>query len=215
MGENNKKKKTTTLVVGITGSTGSGKTTFAQSLQKELEGQATLLASDMYYRDQSQMPLQERFAQNMDCPEAFDHQLLMTDIQKLASGETIQAPIYDFTDHTRRDQARTLETKLLLIVEGLLIFSSPELRGLFDYKVFLEVDADLRVCRRVLRDIAERRDGSAEAAIRQYLLSARPMDKLYVLPQKKHSDEVVDWNVKDDQKIKSLAEKLLRMAAQD
>lgn len=207
-----KKKKKASFIVGITGSTGSGKTTFARSLEKELGGKAVLLPSDMYYQDQSALPLQERFVQNMDCPEAFDNQLLATDIKKLASGEAIRAPVYDFTDHTREEEARPLKAKPIVITEGLLIFALPELRVLFDYKIFLEVDADLRVCRRILRDIVERRDGSAEAAIRQYLLSARPMDKIYVLPQKEHADEVLNWNVEDQKKIKKIARKILKLA---
>lgn len=211
MGE---KKKKASFVVGITGSTGSGKTTFARSLKKELGGKAVLLPSDMYYRDQSDLPLQERFIQNMDCPEAFDNRLLALDIEKLASGEAIETPVYDFTNHTRKKQTRRLEAKPIILVEGLLIFALPEFRALFDYKIFLEVDADLRVCRRVLRDVAERRDRSVEAAIRQYLLSARPMDKIYVLPQRKHADEVLNWDIEDQKRIKKLAKKILRLASE-
>lgn len=172
-----------------------------------------MLASDMYYKDQSDLPLQERFAQNMDCPEAFDNQHLVSDIERLASGEAINGPVYDFTDHTRKEETQPLEAKPIIIVEGLLIFVLSELRDLFDYKVFLEVDADLRVCRRVLRDVAERRDGSVEAAIRQYLLSARPMDKIYVVPQKKYADEVFNWNIEKREKIKKFAQKILELAS--
>jgi uridine kinase len=179
------------FVVGITGSTGSGKTTFTKDLQKELGDQAVLLSSDMYYKDQGLLPLRERLTQNMDCPEAFDNQLLITHIQKLVSGEDIKAPIYDFTDHTRRKDTRHLKAKPILIVEGLLIFARPQLRSLFDLKIFLEVPADLRLCRRILRDVAEKRSGSVKAAIDQYLTSARPMDKVYVLPQKKYADLVI------------------------
>jgi uridine kinase len=180
-----------TLVVGITGGTGSGKTTFTESLQRELDDQAIFFSSDMYYKDQSLLPLKERFAQNMDCPEAFDNQLLITHIKKLVSGKDVEAPIYDFTDHTRKENTRHLRAKPILIVEGLLIFAKPQLRSLFDLKIFLEVPADLRLCRRILRDVAERRSGSIKAAIDQYLSSARPMDKVYVLPQKKYADLVI------------------------
>jgi len=198
------------FIVGITGSTGSGKTTFAKSLKKELGNQAVLLSSDMYYKDQSRLPLGERFKQNMDQPEAFDNQLLVSHLKKLASGKSIDVPVYDFTDHTRKKESRHLETRPMIVVEGLLIFSKPELRSLFDFKIFLEVDADLRVCRRVLRDVAERRDGSVEAAVKQYLSSARPMDKIYVLPQKRYADVVIDWSREDPGKIKELARKILK-----
>lgn len=203
-------KKTTSFIVGITGSTGSGKTTFAKSLQKELKDQAVLLSSDMYYKDQSSLPFKQRFTQNMDQPEAFDNQLLISHIKKLSSGENIEAPIYDFTDHTRKKETRSLKAKPIVIVEGLLIFASPQLRSLFDLKVFLEADADLRVCRRVLRDVADRRDGSLESAIKQYLFSARPMDKIYVSPQKKYADVVVDWNEEDLKKVRRLARRILK-----
>jgi uridine kinase len=139
----------------------------------------------------------------------------MIHLKKLASGEAAESPVYDFTDHTRKKETRHVEAKPVVIVEGLLIFALPKMRILFDYKIFLEVDADLRVCRRVLRDVAEGRDGSVEAAIRQYLRSARPMDKLYVLPQRKYADEVIDWNIEDPKKIKKLTKKILKLASEN
>ena len=168
-----------------------------------------MLTSDMYYKDQSHLPLQERFRQNMDQPEAFDNQLLISHLKKLSLGGDIEAPIYDFTDHTRKEKTGHLKAKPVIVVEGLLIFSSSKLRSFFDLKIFLEADADLRVCRRVLRDVAERRDGSAKAAIEQYLFSARPMDKVYVAPQKEYADLVINWNEEDAEEIKKLAKKIL------
>lgn len=206
-------KRKPSFIVGITGSTGSGKTTFAKSLQKEIGEQAALLSSDMYYKDQSHLPLRERFRQNMDQPGAFDNQLLIAQLGKLSSGEDIEVPIYDFTDHTRKEETRYLKARPVIVVEGLLIFSNSELRSLFDLKVFLEADADLRVCRRVLRDVTERRDGSVESAIKQYLFSARPMDKIYIFPQKKDADLVISWNEENPGKVKRLAKKILKLTS--
>lgn len=199
------KQRNSSFIVGITGSTGSGKTTFAKKLIQALGDQAVLLSSDMYYKDQSHLPLKKRLKSNMDRPEAFDNKLLVEHIEKLAQGQEIGTPIYNFVDHTRKKEREVLIPRPIVIVEGLLVFATKRLRDLFDLKIFMEVDADIRVIRRILRDVAERRDGSLEAAIRQYLNSARPMDKVYVAPQKKYADLTISWNEADPAEVARVA----------
>ena len=196
------------FVIGITGSTGSGKTTFALRLKKAI-GEAVVLSSDRYYKDQSHLPLSLRLKENMDQPSAFDNELLERDIEKLAQGKSIHAPFYDFLTHTRKKKTEVLKSKPVVIVEGLLLFVPPKLRSLFDLRIFLVVDSDLRVCQRILRDVRENRNGSVEKAIEQYLFSARPMDKVFVQPQKRYADLIIDWNNKDERKIESLARLIL------
>lgn len=205
------KSRKNVFVVGITGSTGSGKTTFAKKLTERLENKAVLISSDGYYKDQSHLPLKERLESNMDTPLAFDNWLLTRHIKQLLKGQAVESPIYDFTTHTRKKETKSIEAKPIIIVEGLLIFAKPNPSSLFDLKIFLDVDCDLRVCRRVLRDVAERRNGSLKAAIKQYLSSARPMDKIYVSPQKRNVDLVINWNEENPKKTDDLAKEILKL----
>ena len=178
------------LVIGIAGGTASGKTTLMKNLINEFGGQVTVLSHDNYYKRHDDMPYEERCNLNYDEPAAFDTSLMVYHLDQLRHGHSIECPVYDFTVHNRSDETIRLVPHKVIIVEGILIFENEELRNLMDIKIFVDTDADIRLCRRIKRDV-NKRGRSLESVLAQYQQTVKPMHERYVEPSKKYADLVV------------------------
>ncbi len=178
-------------VVGIAGGTGSGKTTVADKLAAAMPpGRCVTLDHDAYYRDQGHLPPADREAINYDHPSALDSALLALHLRELRGGRTVEVPIYDFATHTRRRDTRTVAPARVILVEGILVFAEPALREQMDIKIFVDTDADIRLMRRIRRDLEER--GRTFQSVRdQYHATVRPMHLEYVEPSKRWADLIV------------------------
>lgn len=180
-----------TIIIGIAGGTGSGKSTFTRKLKKEFKDDVAVLYHDNYYRDQSDIPLEERRKTNYDHPDAMETELLVRQLQELKEGKTIQCPTYDYTLHTRSSEVVTVEPKKVILLEGILVLADERLRDLMDIKVYVEADVDERILRRIIRDVKERgRD--MEGVVEQYLTTVKPMHYLYVEPTRSTADIVIN-----------------------
>ncbi|MEL7656387.1 MAG: uridine kinase, partial [Bacillota bacterium] len=179
-----------TIVIGIAGGTGSGKTTMIKRIKKEFDDGITILSHDFYYKENSHLPFEEREKLNYDHPNSFDTELMVEHIKQLKMGNPIQRPVYDFVIHNRREETITVEPAKVIIVEGILIFENKELLDLFDIKVFIDTDADVRIIRRILRDVRER-GRSLDSVINQYLTTVKLMHEEFVEPSKKNADIIV------------------------
>jgi len=178
------------LVIGIAGGTGSGKTTLMDNLIRRFADNVTVLSHDNYYRRRDELTYEERSRINYDEPAALETDLMAYHLDKLRHGESIQCPVYDFTQHNRSGQTVTLVPKKVIIVEGILIFENKELRDLMDIKICVDTDADVRLCRRIKRDVNER-GRSLESVLEQYQNTVKPMHEKYVEPSKRYSNLVV------------------------
>jgi len=179
------------LVIGIAGGTGSGKTTVAQALMKRIGSQyMAFLPHDAYYRDLSMLPLEERAGLNFDHPDSLETDLMVRHLQALRKWVPIELPVYDFSTHTRTSATVQVIPQPVILVEGILIFYEEALRRLFDVKIFVDTDADLRFIRRLQRDIHER-GRSTESVIRQYLDTVRPMHLEFVESSKRYADVII------------------------
>jgi uridine kinase len=179
------------LVIGVAGGTGSGKTTVAQAiLQRVGAHHIAYLPHDAYYRDFTAFPHAEREAINWDHPNALDTDLMVEHIRALKAQQTVLLPVYDFTAYRRTERTMLVAPQPIVLVEGILIFTDPELRRLFDVKIFVDTDADLRLIRRLQRDLAER-GRSVDSVIRQYLSTVRPMHLEFVEPTKRFADVII------------------------
>lgn len=180
------------LTIGIAGGTGSGKTTVARSVMERLgTGQATLISQDNYYKDHAHLTLEERAGINYDHPFAFDNELLAEHLKELKEGGPVDMPVYDFTVHARStDKTVALEPTPIIIIEGLHVLSDETLRGLLDIKVFVDTDPDVRILRRVVRDIEER-GRTIQSIHRQYLTTVKPMHEAFIEPSKKYADLII------------------------
>lgn len=178
------------LVVGIAGGTGSGKTTLMKNLMGRLGDEVTVMSHDNYYRAHNDLPYEERCKLNYDEPAAFETELMVKHLEQLRRGEAVDCPVYDFTVHNRSDQVVHLEPKSVIMVEGILIFENKPLRDLMDIKIFVDTDADVRLCRRIKRDV-NKRGRSMESVLQQYQSTVKPMHDQYVEPSKKFADLVV------------------------
>jgi uridine kinase len=179
------------IVVGIAGGTGSGKTTISSLIVDRLGPEhIVLIAHDSYYKDLSALPPEKRAQVNFDHPDALETDLFIRHIHQLKQGHPIEAPIYDFKTHTRTLQTMHIEPKPMILVEGILIFTEAALRLLFDIKIFVDTDADIRFIRRLVRDINER-GRTSESIINQYLDTVRPMHLEFVEPSKRYADVIV------------------------
>lgn len=179
------------IVIGVTGGSGSGKTSVSRAiLDKFTEVSILLLEQDFYYKDQSELPFEERLKTNYDHPFAFDTDLFIKDLQKLIQYESIEQPVYDYSKHTRSDQVIHREPKEVIIVEGILILEDKRLRDLMDIKVYVDTDDDIRIIRRIKRDM-ESRDRTLDSVIHQYLTVVKPMHQQFIEPTKKFADIII------------------------
>ena len=178
------------LVIGIAGGTGSGKTTLMKNLITEFSGAVTVLSHDNYYKRHDELTYEERCKLNYDEPAALETDLMARHLDILRSGEAIDCPVYDFTVHNRSDETIRITPEKVIIVEGILIFENKELRDLMDVKIFVDTDADVRLCRRIKRDVRDR-GRSLESVIEQYQTTVKPMHEQYVEPSKKFADIIV------------------------
>ncbi len=179
-----------TMVIGIAGGTGSGKTTLTRSIVKRFEGHISVIYHDNYYKAHDELPYEERAKLNYDHPEAFDTPLMIEQLKKLRAGESVLCPVYDYTIHNRSGETVEIKPAKVIIVEGILIFQDPELRDLMDIKIFVDTDADVRILRRILRDV-EKRGRSLVSVVDQYLTTVKPMHEQYVEPSKRYADIIV------------------------
>ena len=179
------------LIIGISGGTGSGKTTVANRILDTVEaGEVVFIQQDSYYRNLKDLPLDYRHVANFDHPDALDNDLLVNHVRKLRAGESVELPIYDFRTHTRANETRPVEPKPIVIVEGILIFAEPRLLEQFDIKVFVDTPDDIRFIRRLRRDIDER-GRTLESVIEQYEGTVRPMHIQFVEPSKRYADVII------------------------
>ena len=180
-----------TMVVGIAGGTGSGKTTLAGLILEALgRDQITYLPHDAYYREQKHLALEERAKVNYDHPDSLETELLVEHIEQLKDGQAIEMPVYDFTRHNRKSETVHVVPHRVILVEGILIFAEKELRKLFDMKIYVDTDADIRFIRRLKRDIEER-GRTVQSVIDQYLRTVRPMHLEFVENSKRYADIIV------------------------
>lgn len=181
----------TPIVIGIAGGSGSGKTTVAQTiLQRAGPDRISFLQHDAYYKDLSGLPPAQRAEVNFDHPNSLESELLIEHIKQLKNGQAVDLPIYDFSTHSRTERTFTVQPRGVILVEGILIFVEPELRSLFDVKIFVDTDSDIRLIRRLQRDIAER-GRTTESVIKQYLSTVRPMHMEFVENSKRYADVII------------------------
>lgn len=179
------------LIIGICGGTGSGKTTVANRLLESTSAdEVVFIQQDSYYRNLTDLPLDYRHIANFDHPDALDNDLLVNHVRRLRAGEAIDLPLYDFKTHTRLNETRHVEPKPIVIVEGILIYADPRLLEQMDIKVFVDTPDDIRFIRRLRRDLAER-GRTVESVIEQYIATVRPMHMQFVEPSKRHADVII------------------------
>lgn len=178
------------LVIGIAGGTGSGKTTLMNNLIKEFSEDVTILSHDNYYKRHDELTYEQRCLLNYDEPAALETDLMAEHLDQLRKGQPIDCPVYDFTQHNRSDKTIHLVPKKVIIVEGILIFENQPLRDLMDIRIFVDTDNDVRLCRRILRDVRDR-GRTLESVISQYQNTVKPMHEMYVEPSKKYANIIV------------------------
>ena len=178
------------LVIGIAGGTGSGKTTLMKNLIGRFGDVVTVLSHDNYYRRHDELTYEERCKINYDEPAALETDLMASHLDLLRRGEAIECPVYDFTQHNRSDETILVVPKSVIIVEGILIFENEPLRELMDIKIFVDTDADVRLCRRIKRDV-NKRGRTLESVLTQYQETVKPMHEKYVEPSKKYANIII------------------------
>lgn len=179
------------LLIGICGGTGSGKTTVAKAIFRSFpEKNIAILEQDSYYKDQAHLTMEERVQTNYDHPLSFDTDLLLDHLKRLVSGEPIAKPIYDFSIHTRSDLTISVEPRDIIILEGIMILEDQRLRDLMDIKIFVDTDADIRIIRRIKRDMEERKR-TLDSVIKQYIQTVKPAHEQFIEPYKKFADLII------------------------
>ncbi|MGD9702920.1 MAG: uridine kinase [Acidimicrobiia bacterium] len=179
------------FMLGVAGGTCSGKTTVAERLVEMMgEQHLALIKLDSYYWAREDLPIEERALTNWDHPESFDWPLLIEHVRTLCSGEAVPVPIYDYAHHTRSGEVRIVGPARIVVIEGILVLNEPDLRELFDLKVYVDTDADLRFIRRLQRDVVER-ERTPESIIAQYLETVRPSHLQFIEPSKRHADVII------------------------
>jgi uridine kinase len=178
------------MVIGIAGGTGSGKTTITRKLMQRFGNDVSVIYHDNYYKAHHNMPYEERAKLNYDQPDAFDTDQLIEAVRALKKGRSVICPVYDYSIHDRSEKTITVKPAKVVIVEGILIFENKELCELMDIKVFVDADADVRILRRIVRDVRDR-GRSLESVVNQYLSTVKPMHEKYVEPSKRNADIIV------------------------
>lgn len=179
------------VVIGVTGGSGSGKTSVTKAIYDSFKGHSILMIEqDYYYKDQSDLPFEERLKTNYDHPLAFDNDLLIEHIEKLLRFESIAKPVYDYSLHTRSEKIIPVEPKDVIILEGILVLEDERLRNLMDIKLYVDTDADLRIIRRLMRDIKDR-GRTMDSVIEQYVNVVRPMHNQFIEPTKRYADIII------------------------
>ena len=178
------------LIIGVAGGTGSGKTTLAAHIAKVFGNRVAVITHDSYYRAQNDKTYEERCLQNYDHPDAFETELLCEHLEQLCRGHAVDVPVYDYTVHNRSDRTQRVEPRAVIVLEGILLLSDERLRGMMDLKIFVDTDADVRLCRRIKRDV-EKRGRSLDSVLTQYQDTVKPMHERYVEPSKKYANLVV------------------------
>jgi len=179
------------ILIGIAGGSGSGKTLVTRTIVRELgSDRVVVIDQDSYYKNLEDIPFRDRESRNFDHPDAFDNDLLVRHVRDLLDGKPIEQPIYDYAEHRRLEETRQVGEHLVVVLEGILIFVDPDLRGLMDIKLFIDADPDVRLIRRLRRDLMER-GRSVDSIVRQYEESVRPMHMQFVEPSKRYADLIV------------------------
>lgn len=178
------------MVIGIAGGTGSGKTTITKKLIQRFCDDVSVINHDNYYKAHHDMPFEQRCKLNYDHPDAFDTQNLINDLRSLRQGKSIVCPVYDYTIHDRSDRSIVINPSRVIIVEGILIFTNKELCDEMDIKIFVDADADVRILRRIVRDVRDR-GRSLDSVVEQYLTTVKPMHEQYVEPSKRNADIII------------------------
>ena len=180
-----------TVIIGIAGGSGSGKTTLTNRLWKQFgPDEVSVLNHDSYYKRHDELPYEERCKLNYDHPDSFDTPLLVEHLKVLRAGQPVKVPIYDYSIHNRTDRSVTVYPAPVIIVEGILIFASPELCEQMDMKVYVDTDADVRILRRIMRDVKQR-GRTLDSVVEQYLTTVKPMHEQFVEPSKRKADLIV------------------------
>ncbi len=178
------------MAIGIAGGTGSGKTTITRLLSERFGKDVSVIYYDNYYKAHDDLTYDERAKINYDCPDAFDTDLFLEDVAKLKRGEDVLCPVYDYTVHNRSNQTLLIKSAPVILLEGILLLSDERIRKLLDIKIFVDTDADVRILRRIMRDVKERKR-SLESVVEQYLTTVKPMHEMYVEPSKRYANIII------------------------
>ena len=197
------------LVIGIAGGTGSGKTTLVKRLAEIFEGEVTVLSHDNYYKRHDELTYEERCLLNYDEPDAFDTSLMAYQLDCLRHGQAIECPVYDYTIHNRSNDTIHVVPHRVIIVEGIMIFENEDLRNLMDIRIFVDTDADVRLCRRIKRDV-NKRGRSMMSVLEQYQATVKPMHEKYVEPSKKFAHLIVPEGGKNEVAIDMIMGRIRR-----
>ncbi len=201
--------KQKTILVGIAGASASGKSLLAETLVEELQSEhLCVISEDSYYNDQTHMKMEERVRTNYDHPESMDHDLMLQHMQLLKDGQSVEVPLYDYTEHNRKPETRHIEPARVVIIEGILLFTNPKIREAFDLRFFMDTPLDICLIRRMKRDIISRgRD--VDSVIRQYLETVRPMYLQFIEPSRQHADLIIPHGGKNRIAIDLIKTKVL------
>ena len=197
------------LVIGIAGGSGSGKTTLMKNIVAEFGDAITVLSHDNYYKRHDELPYEKRCLLNYDEPGALETDLMARQLRELRAGHAIDCPVYDFAIHNRSDETVRIEPRKVIVVEGILIFENEELRNLMDVKIFVDTDADVRLCRRIRRDV-RKRGRTLESVLEQYQQTVKPMHEKYVEPSKKYAHIIVPEGGKNTVALEMILGKIRR-----
>ncbi len=178
------------LIIGIAGGSGSGKSTITRILSEKFGNEVTVIKHDDYYKAHHSLTYDERARLNYDCPEAFDTYLLVEHLRSLRLGREVEAPVYDYTIHDRSDETQIILPTRVIIIDGILVLADKELRDMMDIKIFVDTDADIRILRRIKRDV-NKRQRTLESVISQYVETVKPMHEAFVEPSKKFADIII------------------------